>query len=191
MKNFIVGLMVLSALASCGKNNSVAASATNAIGVSTVSSASLDPYGRVPLTNYIADINNNAFGAARSAVETYQYYSDTGSGSGCTYKSTGGFFSFYYWDCSSSSSSSSSSTYVTVTVDHGTVNLAAKKSELINLIGQTASYSNSSDRKQLHIQTSTGTYTIDFRIPMSANPVSQTNSSGTKYFNYSFAGYNF
>ena len=191
MKKLIVSLIVLASLSSCGKNNSVATNATSAVGTSTVLSASLDQYGRVPLTNYITDVNNNAFGAARNTVETYQYYSSSGSGSGCTSRLTGGFIKFYIWDCTSSSSTSSSSTYTTVTVDHGSENLAAKKTELINIIGQAVNYSNSSDRRVLYIQTSTGVYTIDFRIPMSANPVAQTNSSGTKYFNYSFAGYNY
>ncbi len=191
MKKTLLALLVLASLASCGKSNSVASTSTSTLGTGTsaLSSSTTDMYGRVPLTTYVSNINNNGFAAARADAEIYRFYTSTSSGSGCTLKTAlGGFLSYY--SCSGGSASTGS--YTTANVTHSTEDLSAKKSELINIIAQAATYSNSADRLQLYIRTSAGdVYTIDFRVPMSANPVVKyTASNGqTKMFDYSFSGY--
>ncbi len=196
MKKLVVSLVVLLSIASCGKNNSVSSSAvTNAVGSSTAITASVDQYGRVPLTNYITDINNNAFGVAHADTETFRFLNYTGSAAsnGCTVKTVlGGFFSYYSCSSSSTSTSSNYGSYDTVNVVHSTQDLTSKKNELQAIINQAFQYSNSSDRRQLFIRTINGdVYTIDFRVPMSANPVVKfTATTGvTRTFDYSFSGY--
>ncbi len=194
MKKFIVALMVLATFASCGKNNSIATNGLVANGVSTVSSAPLDSSGRVSLANYITDINNNAFGAARSVSETYRYlnYDPSSSSNGCPTNSyLGGMFNF--GSCFGSSTTSMNyGSYDTVNVVQSSENLTSKKNELIALINKSTSYGNSADRKQLGFYTSNGDYfLIDFRVPMSANPVFKY-TVATKIkrsFDYSFSGY--
>ena len=193
MKKFLLALLVTASLVSCGKNNSV--SSTNNVNSSTgtnaLSTSGVDQWGRVPLTTYMSNINNNGFGAAIADTEIYQIYTSSSSGSGCTlHTALGGFLTYY----TCSGGSSSNGTYSTSTVTHSSENLAAKKAELVSIISQTAQYSNSSDKLQLYVQTTAGdVYTIDFRVPMSANPVVKyTKSSGqTALFNYSFSGYNY
>ena len=167
-------------MVSCGKNNSVGTNAST--GFSALSTAGTDTYGRVPLQTYIAQINNNGFGAAVADSEIYRFYKTSSSGNGCTLHS-------WYYICSSSSSGASG-TYTTANVVHSTESLAAKKTELINLIASARNYSNSTDKTQLYIQTTQGyVYTIDFRVPMSANPVVKYDNTGTTLFDYSFSGY--
>ena len=192
MKKFLLALLVTASLVSCGKNNSVSSNAANSsTGTSALSNSGVDQWGRVLLTTYVSNINNNGFGAAVADTEIYQIYTSTSSGSGCsTHTALGGFLTYY----SCSGGSYSNGTYSTTTVTHSSENLAAKKAELLAILGQTAQYSNSADKLQLYVQTSAGdVYTIDFRVPMSANPVVKyTKSSGqTALFNYSFAGYNY
>ena len=195
MKKLVVAIMVLTTLASCGKNNSVSSSGTNTVGSSTALTATTDMYGRVPLANYITDVNNNAFGSARADAETFRFLNYTGgsSGNGCSQKTAlGGFLSYYSCSSSTSTSSSNYGSYDTVNVTHSSENLASKKNELLSIISQAYQYSNSSDRKQLYIRTINGdVYTIDYRVPMSANPVVKyTASTGTtRTFDYSFSGY--
>ncbi len=192
MKKLLVSLMILTALASCGKNNSVSSLGTN--GNSSALTAGLDQWGRVPLTSYITDVNNNAFGAARADSETYRYLNYIGStaGSGCALKTALGGFLTYYTCSGVSSTNTNYGSYDTVNVIHSTENLASKKNELLSIIGQQAQYSNSLDRKQLYIKTANGdVYTIDFRLPMSANPVvKKTLATGViRTFDYTFSGY--
>lgn len=195
MKKLVIALMVLTSLASCGKNNAVSSAGTNAIGSSTAITATTDMYGRVPLANYMTDINNNAFGAARADSETFRFLNYTGgsSGNGCSLKTAlGGFLTYYSCTSSTSTSSSNYGSYDTVNVTHSSENLASKKTELLSILGQSYQYSNSADRKQLYIRTISGdVYTIDYRVPMSANPVVKyTASTGvTRTFDYSFSGY--
>lgn len=194
MKKLVVSLMVLTALASCGKNNAVSSLGSNGSGSSSALTAGLDQWGRVPLTNYITDVNNNAFGAARADSETYRYLNYTGSatGSGCTLKTALGGFLTYYACSGVTSPSTNYGSYDTVNVIHSTENLAAKKNELVSIISQSFQYTNSADRKQLYIKVGNGdVYTIDFRLPMSANPVVKfTAATGvTKTFDYTFSGY--
>lgn len=191
MKKLIVALMVLATFASCGKNNSVGA---NGSGISTVLTAPLDSYGRVSLVSYIADINNNAFGAARSDSETFRYlnYDPSTSSNGCTNNSyLGGSISFNYC-LNTSSTNFNYGSYDTINVVHSSENLTSKKNELISLINQSYSYGYSPDRKQLGFISSNGDkYLIDFRVPMSANPVYKY-TAATKIerrFDYSFSGY--
>jgi len=193
MKKLIVALMVLSTFASCGKNNSVS-QGTNTIGSSTAMSAPIDQYGRVPLVNYITDVNNNAFGAARADSETLRFLNYTGgsSGNGCTLKIALGFIPYYSCSNSYSNSSNAYGNYDTVNVVHSTENLSSKKNELLSIINQAYQYYNSADRKQLYVKVSNGDeYTIDYRVPMSANPVVKYSASNgtTRTFDYSFSGY--
>jgi hypothetical protein len=191
MKKTLLALLVLASLVSCGKNNSVSSTSTSALGTGTsaLSSSTTDAYGRIPLTTYIANINNNGFAAARADSEIFRFYTSSSSNSGCSlHTALGGFLSYY----SCSGGSASTGTYTTTNVTHSTEDLTAKKNELIGLLGQTYQYSNSADKLQLYIQTTAGdVYTIDFRVPMSANPVVKyTRSSGqTVLFDYSFSGY--
>ncbi len=181
MKKLLLALLVLASLASCGKNNSVGSS-TSAVGTSGLSTSGIDQSGRVPLSTYISNINNNGFNAAVADNEIYRFYTSSSSGNGCTVK--WGFLTV----CTGSSSSGG--TYSTVNVVHSSENLAAKKTELINIIAQAYAYSNSSDKLQLYVQAANGdVYTIDFRVPMSANPVVKRTSAGLVYFDYSFSGY--
>lgn len=203
MKKLLLALLVVSSLVSCGKKNAVDTAAPvvaaapapiNANGVSSALSAQLDQWGRVPLANYTADINNNAFAAARADSETLRFINFSGgsAGNGCTTKTALGGFLTYYVCSSSSSSSGTYDSFDTVNVIHSTENLAIKKTELNGIMNEVAQYSNSYDRKQLFITTKAGdVYTIDFRVPMSANPVLKfTKSAGTtKRFDYSFSGY--
>lgn len=190
MKNLTLSLMVLATLASCGKSNAVN---PNVNGISTALTATTDMYGRVAITNYITDINNNAFAVAKADSETYRFLNYTGSsGNGCTLNSALGGFLTYYSCTSSVSTSNNYGSYDIVNSVHSSENLASKKAELVNLVSQAYTYSNSSDRRQLFIRAINGdVYTIDFRVPMSANPVSKyTQATGTtRSFDYSFSGY--
>jgi hypothetical protein len=200
MKKLILALIVLESITSCGKNNSVSSvpvvnPAVNSVGISIAISGSVDSYGRVTLANYITDINNNAFGAARADSETFRFLNSVSgsTGNGCPVKTVlGGLFSYYACSSSSSTSSSNYGSYDTVNVIHSTQDLTSKRTELLSLIAQSYQNSNSSDRKQLYIKATNGdVYTIDFRIPMSANPVVKyiASTGSTRTFDYSFSGY--
>ena len=79
-----------------------------------------------------------------------------------------------------------------MTVVHSTQDLTAKRAELIAIITNAISWQNSSDKLRLYVRTATNdVYTIDFRVPMAANPVVKfTQATGTtRSFDYSISGY--
>ena len=196
MKKLILSFMVLASLVSCGKNNSVGSN-TNQLGIGTsaLGTSDVDQYGRVLLSTYRTSISNNGFRAAIANSETYRFYNSTGgsSGSGCTTNSVlGGFLSYYTCTGSYGTSSNVTGSYDSVNVVHSTQDLTSKKNELLGIINQAQNYSNSSDRLRLYIQTINGdVYTIDFRVPMAANPVVKNiRATGvTRSLDYSFSGY--
>ena len=194
MKKFILSLMVLASLASCGKTNQLSNNSLIGVGTAALGTSGTDQSGRVLLSTYIQSINNNGFNPAIADTEYYRFYNTTGgsSGNGCTlHTALGGFITYY--SCSGSyGTNTSTGTYDSVTVVHSTQDLTAKRNELIAIIQQAQYWQNSSDRLRLYVQTTNGdVYTIDFRVPMAANPVvKNVRATGTtRSFDYSMAGY--
>ena len=195
MKKFILSLMVLASLASCGKTNSISNGSLIGVGTAALGTSGTDQSGRVLLSTYIQSINNNGFNPAIADTEYYRFYNSTGgtSGNGCTiHTALGGFISYYSCSTNYGTNTSAGGTYDSVTVVHSTQDLTAKKNELIAIIQQAQYWQNSSDRLRLYVQTTNGdVYTIDFRVPMAANPVvkSVRATGATRSFDYSMAGY--
>jgi hypothetical protein len=193
MKKLILSFMVLASLVSCGKNNSVGSN-TNQLGIGTsaLETSGLDQYGRVRISTYEDSIKNNGFRAAIRDSETYRFYNSTAgsSGSGCTSDT---FLGIPYYTCTQSyGTSNATGSYSLFNVVHSTQDLTAKKNELLGIINQRQNWQYSSDRLRLYIQTINGdVYTIDFRVPMAANPVVKNiRATGvTRSFDYSFSGY--
>lgn len=195
MKNFLVFFMVLAAMTSCGKNNAITGASSIGNGTSAITTSGTDMSGRVPLSTYMSNVNNNGFNPAVADSEYYRFYNSApgaASNNGCTlHTALGGFLSYY--SCTGSyGTSTATGTYDMVTVVHSTQDLSAKKTELINIIGQANQWGNSYDKLRLYVKTVSGdVYTIDFRVPMAANPVVKyTASTGiTRSFDYSTSGY--
>ncbi|MBC7540542.1 MAG: hypothetical protein H7281_17085 [Bacteriovorax sp.] len=176
MKKFIVALMVLTSLVSCGKNNSVS---SNGLSTSplTVSGAVESQLGSI--------IDNSQFGTgAATYYETWNQYvahmpnvnyvygtvTPQAANSNCT--TSGGFIKFT-WCSSSSSSSTSTNAVVTRRVVHSAVDLLTKRNELKAIINRRASLNQDAYTAGVYhiITTDNQYYVIDTRYPLQANPV--------------------
>ncbi len=166
----------------------------NEVNPASLGTSDVDQYGRVLLSTYRTSISNNGFRAALADSENYRFYNSTSgsSGSGCTTHSALGGWINYYTCSGSYGTSTATGSYDSVSVIHSTQDLTSKKNELLGIINQAQNYSNSSDRLRIYIQTINGdVYTIDFRVPMAANPVVKNiRATGvTRSLDYSFSGY--
>lgn len=193
MKKLIVALMVLSTLASCGKNNKVASPAPAAASPATTAITTTDQLG-VALGQKI-DNHTTQFGvglinayttigqlANQGVAITYKYTKSTASASPeCEKK-------WIFTLCTSTSVTSFNPT-VSRTVTNSGVNVSAKVAELKDIINrkhaaypiQVSGYAffiTTSDNKQ---------YVIDTRMPIQANPVGIRDTAGTEYmFRYEY-----
>jgi hypothetical protein len=194
MKKLVVALMVLTTLASCGKNNTV--------GSTVPSTNPLTVAGPIE-TSLGSIIDNNQFG-------TGLYYLSNGYRD--TYKrfiETGANFTYKYSAAANVVTSNTSSNCTTIllipicgyvtgyrssttgnldpitrTVANSSVNLIDKQNELKAILNsrmlggiQQVSYS-----VFIIVSNNGKTYIIDTALPIQANPVQQTNSAGAKEY---------
>lgn len=176
MKKFIVALMVLTSLVSCGKNNSVGSTATSAS-----STNALTVTGTVE-TQLGSLIDNNQFGTGQASYYetwtqvvtnmpglTYKYGS-VNTSSNC--RTVGYIFQI----CSSSSSSNVS---ISRSVVHSSVVLLDKQNELKAIVNARSLVQQGS-ATSFYVRTTDGRqYIIDTRYPIQANPVSIQQANGT------------
>lgn len=179
MKKLIVALMVLSTLASCGKDNKVASATTAATSPITTPVTTADQVG-VALGQKI-DSYTTQFGFAQVNYYTtigqlanqgysitYSYTKDSSSVSNpdCEKK-------WIFTICSSSSSSSNITANVSRTVQNTGVNVTTKINELKAIINaKHAAYPIQVNGYSYWIKTSDNKeYIIDTRMPIQANPV--------------------
>lgn len=194
MKNLLLGLLVLSALVSCGKKNSVASATVATVGTSPITIA--DARG-VALGGLI-DNYTTTFGTGQTLyynnVFTYQQLinsaanltlkytkvatSATSSSNNCEKK-----WIFYVCSYSNVSSGTAASVTVSRTENTNAIDVNAKINQLkaiINsskpLVGITVSgtsyYIISTDGKE---------YIIDTKYPLQANPIGIKDSTSTEY----------
>ena len=192
MKKFIVALMVLSSLVSCGKSNTVASSAaTNAYGSNAITSTAQGAAQLGSLIdNYTADFgtqqlyyygNVQTYGTLANTglniVYRYTKSASTSNGSNCEKK--WGIF----WICSYSTSSSSTSANESRNVANNTVDVLTKINQLkaiinssnplIPIVANGTSY--------MIVSTDGKKYVIDTRYPLQANPIGIMDSTGTEF----------
>ena len=137
-----------------------------------------DSFGRLNILIYKDIISKNKFGEAQSALEKYQFLK--------TKSETKNMFKLF------NVVSSSNSNVEKVEVDHKNENLDGQKAKLIALIDNSIQHSNSEDKNILYLQNKDGEVSvIDFRLPMSANPVYSSSKEGeARSFSYESSGYN-
>lgn len=192
MKKLIVALMVLSTLASCGKDNKVASPATTAAtSPATTTVTTTDQVG-VALAQKI-DNYTTQFGLAQvnyyttigqlanqGVAITYKYTKSTASSAECEKK--------WIFTVCSSSSSTSFNPEVSRTVANSGVNVTTKINELKALINAKhpaypiqvsgyVFYIVTTDNKQ---------YAIDVRMPIQANPIGIRNADGTQEYMFTY-----
>lgn len=193
MKNFLVGLLVLTALVSCGKKNEVSSSATaigsNPIIIADASGVQLgsmvDNYPTqfgTAQTYYYGNVETYARLISVGAVLNFKYTkaastSSTGSNN-CEMK-----WIFYVCSYGSVSGGSTSSTTVSRTVQSNTVDVNSKMAEIKAIINSakplvpirvsgSSYYIISNDGKE---------YIIDTRYPLQANPIGIKDATSTEY----------
>lgn len=195
MKKLIVALMVLSTLASCGKDNKVASPAAPVVSTSNtaVTSTTTDPAGQALVS--LINSYTTSFGTGRS-VEYNMYFKDLIALSQYTikYKYTkaamanasntecsGKYIQFCYtkWNSETQVTEPALSREVL----HGGVVVATKQAELIDIINKRhPGYPIVNNGIGVfYIKTIDNTvYVIDTRFPLQANPAQITNSAGTE-----------
>jgi hypothetical protein len=198
MNKLIVALMVLTSLASCGKNNTV--------GTNGLSTSPLTVTGQVE-TSLSSIIDNDQFGTgviyvsgyqesfkqliAAGANPTYKYSSaaNTSTTSSAPHCATIGGVPIL---CASVTGWSSTSTVNTaqiiITVQNSSVDLLTKKNELKAILNKRLGVTQYSYTIFAITTNDFKTYTIDTALPIQANPVQTIDAQGNRdYFNgYSF-----
>lgn len=137
-----------------------------------------DSFGRVNISIYKDIISKNNFGEAQSPLEYYQILKSKTE----TTKMWGMFIV----------ATSSNVGAEQVVIDHKNENLDAQKAKLNALIENSIQHSNSEDKNILYLRNKDGEVSaIDFRLPMSANPVYSSSKDGeVRSFSYEGSGYN-
>ena len=194
MKKFIVALMVVTSLVSCGKNNSVGSSGLSANPL-TVSGQTESSLGSI--------IDSNQFGTgymyvggyqetfqqliSAGANLTYKYSSaaNTTTGTNAPHCATIGGIPIL---CASVTGWSSTTTVSTApivrTVQNSSVDLLAKKNELKAILNRRLGVTQYTYTIYAITTNDFKTYTIDTALPMQANPVQTVDAQGNReYFN--------
>jgi hypothetical protein len=194
MKKFILALMVVTTLISCGKDNKVssgpvagsepltgtAANDTSAVGLAAL----VDNYSTSFGLGQVF-INNNNYTwnqvVTNSPNVNYKYgsYAASSAQSNCDKK-----WGIFYV-CSSSSTSRSTPASVSRTVINSSVDITAKKIELKSIISRVSPYYPVQTSGYIYyIRTVEGVlYTFDVRLPIQANPSAVQQANGqTEYF---------
>ncbi len=187
MKNLLLGLVILSSLVACGKNNSVGSATTSnsAISVGTL------PANSQALATQLGNIvNNNQFGLGQATYyenwnqytshapnTTYSYgvLSTSGSSGSNPCRTVGYIFTI----CTSTvTTTSSSSATISRTVIHSSVDLQAKKNEIIAIINKTNQIQTDGYGVYYILTTDNINYVIDTRYPIQANPAQVRSAAG-------------
>jgi hypothetical protein len=193
MKKFILALMVVTTLVSCGKDNKVSSgsvAATNPLtgtaanDTSAVALAALvDNYstsfglGQVVI-NYNYYTWNQIITNSPNVNYKYGSYTASAANANCDKK-------WIFYVCSSSSSGSSTPATVSRTVINSSVDILSKQNELKAIISRVSPYYPVQSSGYIYyIRTVEGIlYTIDVRLPIQANPSAVQQANGqTEYF---------
>ncbi|MDO9181248.1 MAG: hypothetical protein Q7U04_02510 [Bacteriovorax sp.] len=167
MKKFLVTLMVLALIVSCGKNNSVSATGPVGIATSPISTINADANFQT-LANAI---NNSSF-----PTQNTNYYTEYHFGNmvnNCVTKD--GWFGIDYQSCSTSISNE-------VIVYQYQVDINAKKAELNDILRKTVVYQSNGSLSTLRTSDNY-TYVIRTDFPIQANPVYKLNNVDKKSTN--------
>ena len=165
MKNIIIGMVVLSALVSCGKKNALVDVNPNGVpAVSPISSINQDSGSQ----SLASAITNNTFNSQYA-----NYYSEYNYGvltNTCVTKD--GWFGIDYQSCSTNTTNPTK-------VIHGEVNLDVKKAQLNAILAKTVVFQTYG---QLIVLKTTDNFTYQIRLdyPMQANPVYSLNNADSK-----------
>jgi len=182
MKNFIVGLMFLSALASCGKNNSVATTSgvtvNNPIVTNSVFAQTLVANINNPSTGFgqgmiLSSNSNQKCGTTFFGLLPYCTYGGTASQTGIT------------WNSLLTTTPSVTYQYSSGrTVRNSDITIASKQSQLLSILNSATNVQ--SNGQIAYVTVSGAQYVIDTRLPIQANPASTYNQSGSEYFVQAF-----
>lgn len=190
MKNLIVALMVLSTLVSCGKENKVAAAAAATVVANPAATTAVTTTDQAGiLLGQKIDNHTTQFGLAmvtyymsigqlvnqQGAAVTFKYTKSAATAPDCE--------KYWIFSVCTSTQSSSSDQPVSRTVVSNTVLNTSKITELKTIINNRHAlypiqvsgyvfYIITKDNKQ---------YAIDTRMPLQANPVGVSDSTGTEY----------
>jgi len=166
MKKLLLSLMVLASLVSCGKDNS----ANSTVATASSSPVTLADTSAANLGNLINSSESTFAAAPAITAYKYKYSVQTIAASGQNCETKEGWFGIEYTVCKAASGNNTGLTYKYVTV--GSVDLAAKRSELIGYVN--SSYAGGVVKYGTYYQVTTTagvTYIIDTRAPVQANPV--------------------
>lgn len=189
MKNFIVALMVLTSMVSCGKKNAVGSNGflSNPITVSTQGAAALgsqidnysSQFGTMPVLYYG---NQQTLGTlVNTGINIYfKYTKSTSSGSGTSCSTKWGIF---YVCTYTSTSSPSSFINSRDPVASNSVNVTEKMNQLKAIINSSNPLIAITGYGTAHMITTMDgkKYIIDTAYPIQANPIAIMDSTGTEY----------
>ena len=183
MKKFLLSLMVLATLVSCGKDNKVSSGSSNATITNPI--VTNNSYAQELITR----INNPASGFGEGVVLT-----STGS-SNQTCGTKWGFINYCYGSSGSGNYAVSAGMtwnqlaaqkpnlayyyFMSQPVVHSSVTIATKQAQLMQLLNTATSIQVSGTL--YYIQVSGAYYVIDTRYPIQANPSGVTNGAQTDY----------
>lgn len=201
MKKLLLSLMVLTVLASCGKDNKVASGSTSS-NPAIIGLTSTDQTG-IALGTKI-DQYLTSFGTGSIYINYYQSYtyqwlmsnaiildfsytkstqSATGNGQNCETK----FYIFYVCSYTSATSTSTSNVTTSKKLISNQVDIAAKQNELKAIINDVSPlYPIQAQGTSYYIKTRSGAeYIIDTRYPLQANPIGvKTTVNGVATYEY-------
>ena len=199
MKKFLLSLMVLASLVSCGKDNKVSSSSGNGSSAITINDSSGNAAN---LGNYINQSETyfgngyaTNYGTWNQVVAANPYYSfkyvttSYAGNANCSVK-----WSIFYV-CTSSSSGSGSMT-ISRSVVASSVDVGAKRAELAAIVNSAVNYngvasiqvSQGSNGSIYYVQTTSGVkYAIDTRLPIQANPTGIQQTNGQVEYFYGFS----
>ncbi len=174
MKKLLVALMVLTTLASCGKNNSVSSgapgSSTTALTSATANASNLASM----ITNYSSNFGVSwAQMLANQPNLTYYYFKAANAASSCQTKWT------IFYVCSSNTSSATISRQVV----NSSVNIASKQAELMAIVNKSSRIQQNGSAVYIYT-TDAKLYIFDLSLPIQAQPTQIQDSTSTEFFGY-------
>lgn len=173
MKNFLLALLVLASLASCGKNNKVGGTTIGSVGPGTIATSPIATVNTAPgFQTLAAAVVNNSFGA--QYANYYNYYTEFKFGTvtnNCVTKD--GWFGIDYQSCSSATSNP-------VTQIMGQIVIATKQAELNTILSKSVVFQQYGANLYSVRTSDNHTYQIRTDLPIQANPVYDLNNADGK-----------
>lgn len=167
MKKFLLVLLVLTSLVSCGKNNQVG---SGAAGVGTIATSPISTINSSSgFQALAAAVLSNTFNAQYSNYYTEYHFGNVTN----TCVTKDGWFGIDYQSCSSSVTNET-------TVIHGQVNIDSKKAELNAILSKTVVFQAVSATYFVLRTSDNYTYHVRLDYPIQANPIYSLNNADSK-----------